>query len=158
MSDHLVDVFYCGLPVGTQLSMKNVGPTSAFLELPNPMPVGTIIDIAREGHNELPARVMRVQEQVKGVDHAPGMHIRLDSAPTWWSEIVHCEDPVFTREATSTAVPANEAIPEPVEETNNTTVAENPTTHSEKSPKQKDKRPEGKRRRKRRKKQTTKES
>ena len=108
---HTVDVFYCGLPIGTQLRVNHVGPTSVFLELPEPMPVGTMVDISIDGRSELPVRVMRIHEQIGG-NAKPGMHVRLDSQPEWWETLVNCDDPNFLRTIPSDPVEDDTTIPQ----------------------------------------------
>ncbi len=108
---HTVDVFYCGLPIGTQLEVNHVGPTSVFLELPEPMPVGTVVNICVDGRTELPVRVMRIHEQPNG-NAKPGMHVRLDSQPEWWETLVNCDDPSFLKTVPANPVEDDTTVPQ----------------------------------------------
>lgn len=130
-SEQFVNVSYRGIEVGTSLKMIEFGPTTAYVELTTPMPVGTTLDLVTDAAGApsvaFKATVLRVQEQVAGAEMAPGMRVRAakleGDAAAWWKAAVSEADPVIPeacRErvdltATLTAtVPAPEAAaPEP---------------------------------------------
>jgi hypothetical protein len=91
-----VDVTYHGLEIGSQLELSEFGPTTAYLAHPTPLPVGTVLHIRVGDGVPIAATVLRVQEQVAGAGHSPGMRVRAElggDPETWWSERITCEDP-----------------------------------------------------------------
>ncbi len=119
--DQLVDVSYRGLPVGTSVALRDFGPSTAYLEVADPMPVGSVVDVTNDGGEGFSARVIHVREKTDSAPHA-GMRISVEELPeavqTWWSGQVSQEDP-----PTATAAPppepeaAPDAVPEAVPET-----------------------------------------
>jgi hypothetical protein len=89
MSESFVDLSYRGLALGKRIKLTQVRPTSGYLEMPTPMPVGTPIGIATEEGVLLEALVTEVREQVGGSDRAPGMVVKpkldADAAQKWWT-------------------------------------------------------------------------
>jgi hypothetical protein len=89
MSESFVDLSYRGLALGKRIKLTQVRPTTGFLELPTPMPVGTAIGIATEDGVLLEAQVAEIHEQVGGAEKTPGMLVKpkldTDAARTWWS-------------------------------------------------------------------------
>jgi hypothetical protein len=89
MSESFVDLSYRGLALGKRIKLTQVRPTTGFLELPTPMPVGTAIGIATEDGVLLEAQVTEIHEQVGGAERTPGMLVKpkldTDAARTWWS-------------------------------------------------------------------------
>jgi len=89
MSESFVDLSYRGLALGKRIKLTQVRPTTGFLELPTPMPVGTAIGIATEDGVLLEAHVAEIHEQVGGSETTPGMLVKpkldTDAARTWWS-------------------------------------------------------------------------
>jgi len=98
-SEQFVNVSYRGIDVGKSLRMAEFGPSTAYLQVTTPMPVGTQIDIETDGGLRMTARVLRVQEQVAGAEHAPGMRIGVGDvsgdAKAWWQALVDSEDPAI---------------------------------------------------------------
>ena len=89
MSESFVDLSYRGLALGKRIKLTQVRPTTGFLELPTPMPVGTAIGIATEDGVLLEAQVAEIHEQVTGTEQVPGMLVKpkldTDAARTWWN-------------------------------------------------------------------------
>jgi hypothetical protein len=92
MSESFVDLSYRGLALGKRIKLTQVRPTAGYLELPTPMPVGTMIGIATDDGVLLEATVAEVKEQVTGADVVPGMVVRpkleADAARAWWKQRV----------------------------------------------------------------------
>jgi hypothetical protein len=94
VSESFVDLTYRGLPLGRRIKLTQVRPSTGYLELPTPMPVGTTITIDGDGVT-FDAIVAAIQEQVGGIDRAPGMTIKpkLDGAAVdWWKTRVALPD------------------------------------------------------------------
>lgn len=113
MSETFVDVRSQGLEVGTRLRLTEMGPTSAYLEHPLPMPVGAELRVAAGDEIDFGVVVVRVHEQVGGAERPPGMFVRVvelsSAAEAWWKERVSQDhDPVFPEPV---AVPAADARP-----------------------------------------------
>jgi hypothetical protein len=91
MSESLVDLSYRGLNLGKRIKLTQVRPSTGYLEMPAPMPVGTAIGIATDNGVLLEAVVAETREQ-SGGDRAPGMVVRpkldADTARSWWKERV----------------------------------------------------------------------
>ena len=101
-SEAVVDVSYRGFELGKRVRISQFGPTTAYLEHPAPLPVGTRLEISidpdREGGGDkILATVLRVCEQVAGAERAAGMHVRATdlagAAAAWWGERVSYADP-----------------------------------------------------------------
>jgi hypothetical protein len=127
--EQLVDVRYRGLPLGTSLTLRDFGPETAYLEVDQPMPVGSVVDVTNDGGQTFSARVVHVREKT---DSAPqsGMRIAVadagDAARSWWAERVTQADPPSVKAPAapapeSAAVALAEAVPEaiPTEVTDN---------------------------------------
>lgn len=88
MSESYVDLSYRGLALGKRIKLTQIRPASAYLELPMPMPVGTLIGIATDEGVELEAVVAEIHEQVAGSERPPGMLVRptldVKAAEQWW--------------------------------------------------------------------------
>jgi hypothetical protein len=88
MSERTVDLSYRGLPLAKQVKLSQVRPTTGYLELAAPMPVGTPIAIATEQGLVIEASVAEVHEQL-GEGRTPGMLVRprldADAARQWWT-------------------------------------------------------------------------
>src|SRR6185312_6054343 len=63
MSESFVDLTYRGLALGRKVKLTQVRPSSGYLELAAPMPVGTSIGIAADDGTLFDAIVMDVREQ-----------------------------------------------------------------------------------------------
>jgi hypothetical protein len=77
--DHSVEIRYAGVVVGRGALVKDLGPEAAFVCIPEPLPVGTLVtlkigDVTRE------ARVDDVVESSEPT--AVGMRVRWGGAPT----------------------------------------------------------------------------
>lgn len=96
MSESFVDLSYRGLALGKRIKLTQVRPTAGFLEMPTPMPVGTMIGIATEDGVLLEATVAEVHEQVMAGGKTPGMLVKprleADAARTWWTQHVTVTD------------------------------------------------------------------
>ncbi|HTR54309.1 MAG TPA: hypothetical protein VMJ10_26635 [Kofleriaceae bacterium] len=92
MADSFVDVTYRGLTLGKRLKLVELRPTSGYVELPQPMPVGTAIAIATDEGVAFPATVIAIREQTGGSERPPGMVVspafEHDDARAWWKERV----------------------------------------------------------------------
>ena len=92
-----VDVTYRGLELGRRLKLREVGPSTAYLEHGTPMPVGAEVVLATDEGLSIPVTVVRVHEQVAGAEMPPGMRVQasgLDGAAAgWWRELISREDP-----------------------------------------------------------------
>jgi len=108
MSESFVDLSYRGLALGKRIKLTQIRPGSGFLEIPTPMPVGTLIGIASDDGVSLEAIVAEVNEQVGGRETPPGMLVKptLDdkAADTWWRARASGVDPKPER-----SVPAADA-------------------------------------------------
>jgi len=96
MSESFVDLTYRGLSLGRRVKLSNVRPTTGYVEMPAPMPVGTQIAILTDDTVALEAVVVEIHEQVAGSEHAPGMVLRPrldgDAAKKWWQNRVTLPD------------------------------------------------------------------
>lgn len=92
MSESFVDLSYRGLALGKRIKLTQVRPTSGYVEMPAPMPVGTAIGIATDDGLAFEALVAEIHEQVGGSDRPPGMTVRpkldADAQQSWWKERV----------------------------------------------------------------------
>ena len=92
MSETFVDLTYRGLPLGRGAKLVEVRPSTGYVELPQPMPVGTSIALVPPDGPALTAEVIGVHEQVGGSERPPGMVVRPaladDAARAWWNERV----------------------------------------------------------------------
>jgi hypothetical protein len=88
MSESFVDLSYRGLALGRRIKLTQVRPSSGYLEMPAPMPVGTTLGIATDDGVLLEAVVTEIHEQVGGVDRVPGMMVRpnltVEAQDRWW--------------------------------------------------------------------------
>lgn len=89
MAEAFVDLLYRGLPLGSRARMSQFDAHHAYVELPAPMPVGTLIAIQAEG-GPISAHVIEIHEQTAGSEHPPGMRVRpvLDGEAklAWWAQ------------------------------------------------------------------------
>jgi hypothetical protein len=115
-----VDLTYRGVSLGRRIKLTQVRPSSGYLELPAPMPVGTQLAIAADDGVAFDATVTWVYEQVAGADRVPGMIVRprltSDHASAWWTERVALpdEEPVrVTRTRPMTGRTRSHSIPAP---------------------------------------------
>jgi hypothetical protein len=96
-SEVFVDVTYRGLELGRRLKLREVGPSTAYLEHGTPMPVGSQVVLATDEGLSIPVTVVRVHEQVAGAEMPPGMRVQASglegAAAGWWRDLVSREDP-----------------------------------------------------------------
>ncbi|NVB85564.1 MAG: hypothetical protein HOV81_44785 [Kofleriaceae bacterium] len=130
MSESFVDLSYRGLALGKRIKLTEVRPSSGYLVMPAPMPVGTVIGIASDEDGVvIEAQVAEIHEQVGGSDRAPGMLVRpkLDAeAQTWWSARVALPEiapkPEEPAKVTVVSRRTDTAVPELVDDGHNTSV------------------------------------
>jgi hypothetical protein len=110
-----VDLTYRGLELGRRHRLCEVGPTTAYLEYPTPMPVGSRLELAADGGVQLAVEVVRVHEQVAGAERSPGMRVRApaldERAASWWRTLVSVADPAPLVIASGPASATAEASP-----------------------------------------------
>jgi hypothetical protein len=118
--ESFVDLTYRGLALGRRIKLTQVRPTTGYLELPMPMPVGTQIAIATDEGVTLEATVTQIHEQVGGSDRVPGMIVKpaLDvaAAQSWWqARVALAEDdpPPPSRSRPVTVRPRSHTVPQP---------------------------------------------
>ena len=89
MSESFVDLTYRGLALGRRVKLSQVRPTTGYLELPAPMPVGTQLAITTDDGLAIDAIVAEIHEQVGGSEIPPGMLVKptlaAGSVASWWS-------------------------------------------------------------------------
>ena len=92
MSESFVDLTYRGLALGARVKLAEVRPSTGYVEMPQPMPVGTSIAIATEDQVAFEAVVIGVHEQIGGSERAPGMLVKPqlddDARRAWWEKRV----------------------------------------------------------------------
>ena len=119
MIESFVDLTYRGLALGRRIKLTQVRPTTGYLELPMPMPVGTAIAIATDEGVTLDAVVVQIHEQVGGSDRVPGMTVRpalgVEAASSWWQARVALpeESNPMARERPITVRPRTHTVPAP---------------------------------------------
>src|SRR4051794_15961410 len=100
MIESFVDLTYRGLALGRRVKLTQVRPTTGYLEVAAPMPVGTAIAIATDEGVVFEAIVAEVHEQIGGSERVAGMVVQptfatpaaagkgaeLETAKAWWSE------------------------------------------------------------------------
>jgi len=118
----LVDLTYRGIAFGRRIKLAHVRPTSGFLELATPMPVGTEIALIADDGVTLGVTVTWVHEQVAGADRAPGMivapKLTTEPASAWWQARVVLPDddvpkPTLPRTRPVTVRPRSHTQPTP---------------------------------------------
>lgn len=119
MIESFVDLTYRGLPLGRRVKLTQIRPSTGYLEMPAPMPVGTAIAITTDEGMTLEATVTAIHEQVGGSDKAPGMVVapKLDepAVTSWWSARVALpeEEKPEPRTGGLTVRPRSHTIPAP---------------------------------------------
>lgn len=130
MIESYVDLTYRGLALGKRVKLTQVRPTTGYVELAAPMPVGTAIGIASEDGVMLEAIVAEVHEQVGGEAPA-GMVVRpkldADTAQRWWKERIALPEEVKIELAPEVGIVRSKrssqgAVPELVDDGRNTAV------------------------------------
>lgn len=96
VNESFVDLTYRGLSLGRRVRLSQVRPSTGYLELPAPMPVGSRIAIAAEDGTAFDAVVTAIHEQVAGSDRTPGMIVApalaAEPATAWWAARVSLPD------------------------------------------------------------------
>jgi hypothetical protein len=91
-----VDLTYRGLSLGRRIRMTQIRPSTGYIELPAPMPVGTPIAITTDDGATFDAIVTWIHEQVAGSDRSPGMIVTPElteaEAAAWWTARVSLPD------------------------------------------------------------------
>jgi hypothetical protein len=112
MSDCFVDLSYRGLALARRVKLTQLRPSTGYVEMPTPMPVGTAIAIATDDGVSMEAIVAEIHEQVAGSSQTPGMLVQpaLDGAAAeWWKSRVALPDvekaPEIDLRATDPMVP-----------------------------------------------------
>jgi hypothetical protein len=94
--ESFVDLTYRGLSLGRRVRLSQVRPSTGYLELPAPMPVGSQISISAEDGTAFDAMVTAIHEQVAGSDRTPGMIVApalaAESASAWWAARISLPD------------------------------------------------------------------
>src|SRR5690242_16146868 len=136
MSDCFVDLSYRGLALARRVKLTQLRPSTGYVEMPTPMPVGTQVAIATEDGVTLDAVVAEIHEQVGGSAHTPGMLVRpsLDGgAGEWWKarvvepdlpapEDLRRTDPMVPTTIVGKRMTGEIAVPEVVDDGNSTAV------------------------------------
>ncbi len=118
MIESFVDLTYRGLSIGRRVKLTQVRPSTGYVEIPAPMPVGTAILIATDDGITLDAMVMAIHEQVGGSDRAPGMVVAPaladETRQAWWKARVALpeEPPISMRVKPITVRPRSQTIVE----------------------------------------------
>jgi hypothetical protein len=124
MNDSFVDLSYRGLALARRVKLTQVKPSTGYVEMPTPMPVGTLVAIATEDGVSIEAVVAEIHEQVGGATVTPGMLVKptLDAASAeWWKARVTEPDEDLRR--TDPMLPTNVvAVPEAIEDAPDTGV------------------------------------
>jgi len=97
MSESFVDLSYRGLALARRVKLTQVRPSTGYVEMPTPMPVGTHVAIATDEGVAIEAVVAEIHEQIGGATHTPGMLVKpaLEGAGAdWWKARVSAPDPV----------------------------------------------------------------
>jgi hypothetical protein len=113
MSESFVDLTYRGLALGRRVKLTEVRPSTGYLEMPMPMPVGTAIHVGTDDGLGFDAVVVEIHEQVGGSDKLPGMRVKPafydELAGAWWKERVAL--PELPPRQLVAAVPAPPILP-----------------------------------------------
>jgi hypothetical protein len=130
MSESFVDLTYRGLALGRKVKLTQVRPSSGYLELAAPMPVGTSIGIAADDGTLFDAIVMDVREQAGELPIGMIVKPRLEveAAKAWWKEKVDLPDVVKVEAAPPVGIVRSKrgsnagAVPELMDDGRNTAV------------------------------------
>jgi len=128
-----VDLSYRGLALARRVKLTQVRPTTGYVEMPAPMPVGTQISIATDEGVAIEAVVAEIHEQVGGATHTPGMLVQpalSGAAAEWWKarivapdpEDLRTTDPMMPTTIVGRRMSGEQAIPEVVDDGRNTAV------------------------------------
>ena len=128
-----VDLSYRGLALARRVKLTQVRPTTGYVEMPAPMPVGTQISIATDEGVAIEAVVAEIHEQVAGATNTPGMLVQpalSGAAAEWWKarivapdpEDLRTTDPMMPTTIVGRRMSGEQAIPEVVDDGRNTAV------------------------------------
>ena len=95
MSESFVDLSYRGLALARRVKLTQVRPSTGYVEMPTPMPVGTHVAIATDDGVSIEAIVAEIHEQIGGATHTPGMLVKpalQGAGADWWKERVAAPD------------------------------------------------------------------
>jgi len=105
--ESFVDLTYRGLSLGRRIRLTQIRPSTGYLELPAPMPVGAQIAILAEDGLTFDAIVTAIHEQISGSDRPPGMIVApalgAPQAAAWWTSRVALPDDEVLRRRPVTA-------------------------------------------------------
>lgn len=96
-AETFVDVSYRGIALATTTKLLQFGPTTAYLELASPMPVGTRLSVATDDGRKIDVEVVRTHE-LPDDGTAPGVRVRAQlegNLAAWWHEHESGDDPVI---------------------------------------------------------------
>ena len=146
-SEHHVDLAYRDLALGRRVRLTQVRPSSGYVELVAPMPVGTEIVVTTEDGAVIHATVTEVREQVASSEVIAGMTIRprLEGdavGADWWRaraelpDVVKVELPAQIGIVRSRRGSTSAGVPELMDDGRNTAVQEavDPSTLRESNP------------------------
>lgn len=130
-----VDLSYRGLALARRVKLTQVRPTSGYVEMPTPMPVGTQIAITTDDGVAIDAVVAEIHEQVGGATQIPGMLVQpalSGAAADWWKahvsapdpqpEDLRTTDPMVPTTIVGRRMSGDAAVPELVDDGHNTAV------------------------------------
>lgn len=127
MSESFVDLTYRGLALGRRVKLTQVRPSTGYVELAAPMPVGTPIGVTAENGTLFEATVTEV---VEGTGAGMTVRPRLDgdAVKKWWQTKVDLPDVVKPEAAPVIGIVRSKrasnagAVPELVDDGRNTAV------------------------------------
>jgi hypothetical protein len=94
--ESFVDLTYRGLSLGRRIRLTQIRPSSGYLEIAAPMPVGAQIAVIADDGAVFDAIVTGIHEQVSGSDRVPGMTVTPAlgdaAAAAWWTSRVQLAD------------------------------------------------------------------
>jgi len=128
-----VDLTYRGLALARRVKLTQIRPSTGYVEMPTPMPVGTQIAITTDDGVSIDATVTEIHEQVAGATQTPGMLVQpaLDGAAAdWWKaravapepEDLRRTDPMVPTTIVGRRMSGEQAVPELVDDGHNTAV------------------------------------
>jgi hypothetical protein len=107
VNESFVDLTYRGLSLGRRSRLTQVRPSTGYVELAAPMPVGTPIAIASDDGTGFEATVIEIHEQITGSERPPGMTVApalgTEAAEAWWRARVTLDEDGGARPRTTTA-------------------------------------------------------
>lgn len=134
-----VDLSYRGLALARRVKLTQVRPSTGYVEMPAPMPVGTQIAITTDDGVSIDATVAEIHEQVAGATQTPGMLVEpalAGAAADWWKarvvepdapppvrvEDVRTTDPMIPTTIVGRRMSGEHAVPELMDDGHNTAV------------------------------------